>query len=82
MWRSEQVTEWISEVVPLNDSREHWSLDECWCNPRKEHVKYTESGLPVNIECRDGFTRGALLFVHNANDGREKYEREPSNALS
>lgn len=56
-----QVFEYESfnEVVPVDDSKDHFLGDECWCDIRTEVV---EGGKPD------------LLIVHSSADGREKVE--------
>ena len=44
------------EIVPQDDVQEHLAGDECWCNPKVEHV---EDGTPDTI------------IDHYASDGRE-----------
>lgn len=62
-WLMEQVDDHIFEITPIEDSREHFLLDECWCQPQCEHVLH-------NILCSDGIVRGKLIYSHNAEDGR------------
>lgn len=62
LWR--EVTEYVREILPIEDSREHWLLDECWCEPTTEHIQQ-------NVMCDDGIVRGLLLISHNAHDKRK-----------
>lgn len=78
-WKLQNIDEHIQEITPINDSKEHFKGDECWCSPRTE--AYLQDGYPINIQCSDGYTRGQLVIVHNAQDNREKYEVNQSEAL-
>lgn len=32
MWQSVDQDEYV-EILPLDDDKEHWAGDECWCQP-------------------------------------------------
>lgn len=49
------------EVVPINDTKEHWLGDECWCLPVKTRIL---GGIPD------------LMFTHNSSDRREAIEKK------
>ena len=54
MWITIQYLS-IFDIYPVEDIREHYMGDECWCNPRLEPV----DGTP------------GLMIVHTALDNRE-----------
>jgi hypothetical protein len=60
--------DWVIDVIPLDDLKEHLMADECWCAPKR-------SQLP-ELLCSDGQWRAQLLFTHNAADRRELKERK------
>ena len=44
------------EVLPIEDDKDHYAGDECWCNPK---VIKVPGGQPP------------IMVVHEAHDGRE-----------
>lgn len=58
MWQSTEHLTYM-EVTPVDDIKEHYAGDECWCTPRVENIA---GGKPDT------------MIVHNSADNREKYE--------
>lgn len=52
----------FNEVLPQDDLKEHLLGDECWCNPKVEHVEGVPAG-GVDV-----------LITHNSADKRELFE--------
>lgn len=73
-WKVDKIGDEIVNVIPLNDSKQHYDglswTDEtdtyhspipksiCSCNPRREYISET----------------GRWMFIHNSFDGREGLE--------
>lgn len=66
MWQV-RTYDWVIDVVPLKDLKEHLMADECWCVPKTAALE--------ELLCSDGVWRPQMLFTHNAADRRELKEQ-------